>query len=672
MDLGKKGEGAERDSVEKDEVPEQGSEALSVVLVGHPRVGKAALLEGLLGGEPFQKSFSEAGLSCSAGHFLTRSGVQLEITDLPGVLSLASRAPEAELARDLFLGHLEGVQPPDLVLATISSEFLDRQLALVLQLVELALPVWVLVKQEGELLVEPERLSEELGVPVLSFRDESAESLEKIQVSLDPPFPEASIEPRFPERRLEIVWKKLQEQAAPSKVSPEQAYWLLADAGYRTSEKSPLPLAAKVVARDLIADLVEAGASPELKLDKRRRERGHRIAKRVLYSKQKSSWRSALDRELLHHFRGPCYWLVFLFLFFCGLFSISDSLGNGLLSGIIAFIEWVGLGESSGGESSSYLQKVITGVGAVVCFLPFVALWLLFWSLLESCGVLARLARLLEPSLRSSGLQSTIVLRSITGFAKVFFWKDDEFYSASVQEKRAHNFTHPFLAFALRLPVFALIVPVIVPGVFAQAACLLWLLLMSFATSWLFANLLNRDESDELSASVESLEELSPLCAPDLGFVFGKLLRNLGRCLVLLMTIVCVGSLIVSGFTAQDERSSEQPSWKMPVLAWQNNGSVAIASSTVSPLLLNVHFGAQKNLMNSVDDLRAQIETNFSRPQWLGVLIFLMFSVPLIPGLWSLRRACGSWRFAAAQWCGFLILAVVMAMLSQSLAVIFS
>lgn len=629
--------------------------ALNVVLVGHPRVGKAALLKALVQSEPREKTYGEGVMGCGSGRLETLSGIQLELVDLPGVISLASRSAEAAVNRGVLLGHFGEETRPHLVMAAMTSELLDRQLPFVLQLVELGVPLWVLVKQEGESYVDQVRLAEELGVPVLAYDEASESGLDELRAALDPPFPERKSEPRVSDARVETAVGKLARRGEEFGLDAAQAYWLLADTGYRTSDGEGVPLAAQIAAREIAADLVSAGENPELRLDRLRRGRAHRLARRALYKKGGvDSWRAVVDRELVHSFRGPVYWLAILFVAFLGLFFFAGAAQEGLWRSAVSVTE---------GGGASWWVKVGVGVMGVLSYFPFLLWWFLLWSLMESSGLSARFARLLNRKFQACGLEANRVVQMFGSAPSLQFWKGDSTTFANSREGRLYSLAKPFLFPVLRLPVLLLLISALVSQVYLRALCLLWVFGMLVGVAWILFGLLNSRASSSELVRREARSVLPPLRWPEVRFVAIRTGEGLVRFLILGGALAFLGACVLNGGEASGE--------KVPLLAWGVEFFQDTLSAVVAHEWLNVGVAVDFVVNSQGGPLADSLTDASPRAHLLGALVFFVFSVPLVSGIWSLRHACGSWGGAIVQWIGFFALAVVMVLVSQSLFVMF-
>ena len=108
--------------------------AISVALAGNPNAGKSTLFNALTGARQHVGNWPGKTVEKKTGA-MTRGGVRLSITDLPGAYSLSAYSLEEVVARDFILD-----ERPDVVAAVVDAANLERNLYLVVQLLELETP----------------------------------------------------------------------------------------------------------------------------------------------------------------------------------------------------------------------------------------------------------------------------------------------------------------------------------------------------------------------------------------------------------------------------------------------------------------------------------------------------------------------------------------------------
>src|ERR1700736_644252 len=107
---------------------------LHLALVGTPNSGKTALFNALTGSRQKVANYPGVTVERKEGGFVTPSGRQVSLVDLPGTYSLRGRSPDEEITRDVVLGRTPGEAVPDLVLCVADSTVLRLTIRLLLEL----------------------------------------------------------------------------------------------------------------------------------------------------------------------------------------------------------------------------------------------------------------------------------------------------------------------------------------------------------------------------------------------------------------------------------------------------------------------------------------------------------------------------------------------------------
>jgi ferrous iron transport protein B len=444
-----------------------------VLLVGNPNVGKTSVYNQLTGERAHIGNYPGVTVEQRSGSLELPGHGQVTVIDLPGAYSLSARSAEEQIALDALLGHA-GLPRPALCVVVVDAGQLSRNLYLVLQLLELELPIVVALNMLDEVKQNPpspSALARFLGVPVVvtdGRRGAGTSELKRVMAERIGKPASASVMVSYPPALVADA-ERVAEALPPAwRTTPGRdralALWALSSVE-PGDELRDIPSALRdrceevrreAEPRDIDRELIAARYT---RIDAALEGLYARLERHP--PKRASSER--VDRVLLHPILGFAIFFTLMLVVFQALFSWSDP-GIRLIERAVAWIssELVTL-LPPGILRDLLVQGVVGGVGNVVVFLPQILLLFLMIGLLEDSGYMARVAFLMDRVLRTLGLHGRAFVPMLSGFACAV---PAILATRTMERQRDRLLTMlviPLMTCSARLPVYTLIIAALFP-----------------------------------------------------------------------------------------------------------------------------------------------------------------------------------------------------------------
>ena len=377
-----------------------------VAVAGSPNAGKSALFNALTGARQKVGNYPGVTVERHSGRLTLADGRPVELVDLPGAYSLDPASPDEAVTRDVLLGRQSGERMPDALLIVVDASNLDNHLRFALQLIELGLPTVValnmvdLARRDG-LELDSRTLERELGVPVIETVAVRRRGIDGLHAALD-----------------DIL------SSPPTTSSP-----------------------------DAPTDL--------LLLQRRARE----VAGAAVVSESPvRRWTHRLDSVLLHPVAGPAILATILFVMFQAVFAWSETPVGWIEAAVAVLASAAGSVLPDGLLQSLVVDGVITGVGAVVVFLPQILILFLFILLLEGSGYMVRAAFLMDKLMHGAGLSGRAFIPLLSSFACAVPGIMATRTIDNEKDRLTTILVAPLMTCSARLPVYTLIIAAFIPA----------------------------------------------------------------------------------------------------------------------------------------------------------------------------------------------------------------
>lgn len=499
--------------------PEVPVAPLRVALIGNPNTGKSTLFNALAGMRVRTGNYPGVTVERRIGR-ATWDGRAIELLDLPGTYSLSPRSPDEMLAVELLTG-CRGDAPPDVVICVCNAAALERHLYLVTQVCETGVPVvvclnmWDAAERQG-IQIDREKLAIRLGAPVVATsasRRTGLDELRRVVVERAQHRPPAAasagilsagIQDEVTALRDWLISHGLDESQCPRFVVSRGLLDPGGSVEQRLARQTHREFDQRVrEARDRLA--AKALVIPGIESTERYRFIGSVVSDTIHEGASRRTGTDGLDALLTHRVFGIIICGLVMMLLFTVIYWVSQPLSDGIDSLIVMLSDQVQAAMAPGPLRSLITDGMLAGVGAVLVFLPQIALLFGFIALLEDCGYMSRAAFMMDRVMALVGLNGRSFLPLMSSFACAV----PGVMATRVIEDRRDRFVTiliaPLMSCSARLPVYILMIWTFIPdkvflgGLLPLRALVLFLmsilgLLVAIPFAWLLRRTVFRGE----------------------------------------------------------------------------------------------------------------------------------------------------------------------------------
>ena len=444
--------------------------AIKIALAGNPNCGKTTLFNALTGSNQFVGNWPGVTVEKKEGKLKKAySGKESDVVimDLPGIYSLSPYTLEEVVARNYLI-----TERPDAIINIIDGTNIERNLYLSTQIMELGIPVVMavnmsdLVEKSGD-KIHVDKLSAKLGCEACEI---SALKGTGIDVAV----------------KKAIAAAKANKSVAPVHEFSEEVEKYITAAGNRlgtdVKEEQKRFFAIKLLEKDdKIIEQMQTKVDVSAEIEDMEKEFDDDTESIITneryvyissiidacYTKNKKKTMSTsdkIDKWVTNRWLAlPIFALVMFIVYYVSVTTVGAILTD--WTNDTLFAEWIVPGVQSALESvncadwltSLIANGVVSGVGAVLGFVPQMLVLFIFLAFLESCGYMARVAFIMDRIFRKFGLSGKsfipMLIGSGCGVPGVMASRTIE----NDRDRKMTIMTTTFVPCGAKLPIIALI-----------------------------------------------------------------------------------------------------------------------------------------------------------------------------------------------------------------------
>ncbi|MES9969336.1 MAG: Fe(2+) transporter permease subunit FeoB [Candidatus Thiodiazotropha sp.] len=448
---------------------------LTIALAGNPNCGKTALFNSLTGIRQRTGNWPGVTVDRKEGRF-TIDSTEVSVVDLPGIYSLDASSLDEKVTRDYLLSG-----DADLIVNIVDAANLERNLYFSIQMLEMGVPLLLAlnmmdVARKRGIHIDIQRLSQDLGCPVVPIVAVSGEGVTKLKASIQD-LAAGEVSGGFALAQDEVVEQAITamepELRHLQQKSHSQRRWLLLK--MLEGDRFALDYGDEALLiqvhqwQEVIEDRVDE--EPDIHIADTRYGHAHAISQNVTqqHGRVEKTMSDRIDKVVLSRLFGIPVFLAVMYLMFMFAINIGGAFID-LFDGVAGAIFVDGFGQMLGslGVPDWLIVLLADGAGGgiqvVATFIPIITALYLFLSVVEDSGYMARAAFVMDRFMRSIGLPGKAFVPMIVGFGcnvpAVMATRTLE----SERERKLTILMNPFMSCGARLPVYVLFAAAFFPA----------------------------------------------------------------------------------------------------------------------------------------------------------------------------------------------------------------
>ena len=444
--------------------------AIKIALAGNPNCGKTTMFNALTGANQYVGNWPGVTVEKKEGKLKGKKGKgeDIIVTDLPGIYSLSPYTLEEVVSRDYVLK-----ENPDVIIDLVDATNIERNLYLTTQLIETGVPVVIalnmadLLEKRG-IKIDTKRLSMLLDCPIIETSALKGEGLDKLIDEAVKTAKKSSVD--LPK---EIFTKEMEEaisevkKVLPSSITEDKKRWYAVkflENDEKVKEAMKLSASGQSLVDSKRQDLEKKHDDDmeSIVTDERYKFIQKIVNATVKKAKDKLTVSDKIDRIVTNRILGiPIFVAVMWLVYYVSVTTVGTFVTDWTNDVFVVAIQdfftniltSLGAGDMVMGL---VVDGIIGGLGAVLGFVPQMAILFLFLSILEDCGYMVRIAFVMDSVFRHFGLSGKsfipLLISSGCGIPGIMASKTIE----QDNDRRLTIMTATFIPCGAKLPVIAL------------------------------------------------------------------------------------------------------------------------------------------------------------------------------------------------------------------------
>lgn len=645
---------------------------IKISLAGNPNCGKTTLFNKLTGNNQYVGNWPGVTIEKKSGKFNFQNH-SIEITDLPGIYSLAPYSQEEIITRNSIVED-----QPDIIINVVDATNIERNLYLTTQLAELGKPIIIALNMIDSLekrgdSINFDLLESKLGIPIVPISAYNETGLDKLiekAITLSHKKVNHLKSTKIYSEDIEMILDGIEQIINTAKIHISESKRF---AAIKLFEEDKLELThfnfnekqQKQISK--LKNMINVNKNMDHAMiiaDQRYKYICSVCNQTVHKSDHYISTSEKIDKLVTGRFLAlPVFFFVIFLIFFITFGPIGNSFRNGmeylikdqLANNTATLLNNLGASDLSKGL---VVNGMISGVGSVVSFLPQIMILFAFLSFLEDSGYMARAAFIMDHFLRKLGLSGKSFVPMIMGFGCTVPAILSTRTLENEKDKRLTILMTPFMSCGAKMPVYALFISIFFTNHQPLIIFSLYIfgIIIAILTGLLFKNTLLKGEPAPF------LMELPPYRLPRLQNLWLHVWERLKDFLSKAGTVLLVATIIIWFLQSFN--------FNMNLVSDSSESILANLGKFITPIFIPCGFGTWKASVSLVTGIVAkesvvstmavlyggnqqsiadQLQSIFSPLAAYSFMIFVLLYTPCIAALAAIKKEMRSlkWTFIA-------------------------